>query len=41
MLTLYSQECHLARLAIAPIANRLKPDKDFLEERCEWFRKAK
>jgi putative restriction endonuclease len=34
------QECHNARLAVVPIANRLKPNKDFLEERYELFRKA-
>jgi putative restriction endonuclease len=34
------QECHNARLAVVPIANRLRPNKDFLEERYELFRKA-
>ncbi|MGB7622474.1 MAG: HNH endonuclease signature motif containing protein, partial [Terriglobia bacterium] len=34
------QECHNARLAVVPIAKPLKPNKDFLEERYELFRKA-
>ena len=34
------QECHNARLAVVPSANRLKPNKEFLEERYELFRKA-
>ena len=34
------QECHHARLAVVPVANRLKPNKEFLEERYEVFRKA-
>ncbi|MBZ5555176.1 MAG: hypothetical protein LAO21_20885 [Acidobacteriia bacterium] len=34
------QECHNACLAVVPNANRLKPNKEFLEERYEVFRKA-
>lgn len=34
------QQCHNQRLAVIPTANRLKPNKDFLEERYEMFREA-
>jgi hypothetical protein len=34
------QECHNACLAVVLIANRLKPNKEFLEERYELFQKA-
>jgi hypothetical protein len=34
------QECHHAHLAVVPTSNRLKPNKNFLEERYEMFRQA-
>ena len=40
MLTHGLQECHNQRLLVVPLPERLKPRRDFLEERYELFRKA-
>ena len=34
------QGCHHHPLAVVPVANHLKPNMEFLEERYEMFRKA-
>jgi len=40
MLTHGLQECHNQRLLVVPLSERLKPRRDYLEERYEIFRKA-
>ena len=40
MLTHGLQECHNQRLLVVPFSERLKPRREFLEERYELFREA-